>query len=338
MDKIPLGELSPYNLEMSEKSLQDLNKVLDAYKKGFCDKTKTISLIGQIHRDLSNVEAVELYRILTNIYRGCDITPRQAGGYMVNEAALVVSCLAEFYPPERLTELVFSQLQTGDEQKIEKWAEVIVPEFQWNLTRCAQRFGEEALNQIKALITLVRNTVPPYSSTVLLAMDSLERAADYIEFERFEATLQGGSTEVQTADGSLQDLPLAAELDPTIAAALRRAEDQLRSLDEFSAKSAADLIRGVMDEAHRVIVKQLETIKGKPYDGGERDGARRHYMRSVEFISEPEEKFFSAIYSLISQEGSHKLLAPRETVLLLHETVCNYIRLLAERVHKLARQ
>lgn len=89
-----------------------------------------------------------------------------------------------------------------------------------------------------------------------------------------------------------------------------------------------------MEEAHRVIVKQLATIKGKPYDGAEKDGARRHYMRSVDFISEPEEKFFSAIYSLLSQEGSHRLIAPRETTLLLHQTVSNYIRLLAERVSR----
>jgi hypothetical protein len=318
---------------MRQASQYALDQVLDGYRKGFCDKAKTISRIGQIRRDLSDVEAVELYMILTNLYEASDRVRRQAGGFVVDEAELVVSCLAEFYPPERLTELVFSQLQTGDEQRIEKWAQVIVPEFQWSLTRCAQRFSEEALNQIKALITLVRNTVPPYSSTVLFAMDSLERTVEYIEFQRFEASLPGEAADVRTTDGSLED-PLVAGLDPTVAGAIKRAEDHLRSRDEFSAKSAADLIRSAMEEAHRVIVKQLATIKGKPYDGGEKEGARRHYMRSVDFISEPEEKFFSAIYSLLSQEGSHRLIAPRETTLLLHQTVSNYIRLLAERVSR----
>lgn len=323
---------------MSEKSLQDLNKVLDAYKKGFCDKTKTISLIGQIHRDLSHVETIELYSMLTKLYQISDLANTQAGGYIVNEACLVVSFLAEFYPPDRLTELVFSQLQTGDEQQIEKWARLIVPEFQWNLTRYAQRFGAEALSRIKALVTLVRNRVPPYSSTVLHAMDSLERTVDYIEFERFEASLSGGAADAQTENGSPEDLPLAAGLDPIILDALGRAEEYLRSRGEFHANVAAGLVRTAMDEAHREIVKQLETITEKPYEGGEKDGARRGYMRAVDFITEPEEKFFSAVYSLISQEGSHRLIAPRETVLLLHQTVCNYLRLLAERVHKLARQ
>jgi hypothetical protein len=193
---------------MRHSSQHAFDRVLDGYRKGFLDKAKTINVIGQIHRDLPHVEAVELFGILTNLFQTSDMVRRQAGGFMVNEAELAVSCLAEFYPPEQLTELVFSQLQTSDEQRIEKWAQLIAPEFQWNLTRCAQRFSGEALNQIKAQITLVRNTIPPYSANVLFAMDSLERTAEFIEFQRFQASLPGAVAEVQTADGSLEEPPL----------------------------------------------------------------------------------------------------------------------------------
>jgi hypothetical protein len=57
-------------------------------------------------------------------------------------------------------------------------------------------------------------------------------------------------------------------------------------------------------------------------------------MREGGFITQPEEVFFSAIYSLISREASHRLIAPRETVLLLQRTVFSYLLLLSERLHK----
>jgi hypothetical protein len=55
-------------------------------------------------------------------------------------------------------------------------------------------------------------------------------------------------------------------------------------------------------------------------------------MRDIGFISAPEEKFFTAIYTLISGEASHKLIAPRETVTVLFGTVRGYLILLAKRV------
>jgi len=89
-----------------------------------------------------------------------------------------------------------------------------------------------------------------------------------------------------------------------------------------------------MDEAHREIVRRLESLSSRPYKGEDKDGTRRAYMRDVGFISQPEEELFSAIYSFISREASHKLIAPRETVLLLHHTVTSYLLLLTERLDK----
>jgi hypothetical protein len=319
---------------MSDAPWEALEKILDGYRKGFRDKMKTIAMVGQIHSGLSPLESPEFRRILIDLYQNSDMTNKAGVGYVVNEAALAVSCLSEFYPPQFLPDLVFSTLQTQDAAKIEAWAQYVVPELQWNLTRLPDRFPPEEISYIKALIAQVRCNVPSYSPNVLFAMDGLERAAEYMEFERFASSLPGGAFEAQTWDESLEDQPSPAGLDPIVAKALKRAEEHLLSRGEFGPKSAADLIRSVMDEAHRIIVQQLETIKGKPYEGGESDGARRSYMRSVDFITLPEEAFFSAIYSLISQEGSHKLIAPRETILLLYQTVSNYIRLLTERLNR----
>jgi hypothetical protein len=116
-----------------------------------------------------------------------------------------------------------------------------------------------------------------------------------------------------------------------IARALSKAEEHLRQKGEFDPKIAGDLLRTSMDEAHRAIIDKLSSPKA-PYSGADKDGARRGYLREREFISPAEDQFFSAVYSLISKEGSHRLIAPRETVLLMHQTVTGYIQLLFRRL------
>jgi hypothetical protein len=121
-------------------------------------------------------------------------------------------------------------------------------------------------------------------------------------------------------------------LNPGIDEALKEAAQYLRGGGTFDPKKAADLLRSSIDESHREIVKRLVERTGSPYHGGESDGKRRAYFRTVLFISEPEEKFFSAIYTLLSEEASHKLIAPRETVLVMEQTVRGYLSLLARRL------
>ena len=113
---------------------------------------------------------------------------------------------------------------------------------------------------------------------------------------------------------------------------MREAREYLRSDGILDPKKAADLMRTSIDESHREIVTKLVTLTGRPYTGANRDGARRAYFREVGFVSEPEEKFFSAIYSLLSEEGSHKLIAPRETMLVMEQTVMSYLLLLLRRL------
>ena len=95
-------------------------------------------------------------------------------------------------------------------------------------------------------------------------------------------------------------------------------------------------MRSSMDETHRFVVDGLSELKGEPYPGSNKDADRRTYMRKLEFISPAEEKFFSCIYSLISEEASHKLVAPRESMLVMHTTIYNYLLLLLKRLNDLA--
>ena len=87
-----------------------------------------------------------------------------------------------------------------------------------------------------------------------------------------------------------------------------------------------------MDEAHRAVVQELEKMTGRQCSNPEMDGVRRQYMRDADFITPAEEAFFSCIYTLISVEASHKLDAPKETMLVMQRTVRDYLLLLLRRL------
>ena len=122
------------------------------------------------------------------------------------------------------------------------------------------------------------------------------------------------------------------ELPSDIGSAIKEASDYLRSEGEFNPKIAADLLRTSLDTAHRRIVDTLQGLVDQTYKGGEKDGSRRAFMREVGFISPPEEKFFTAIYALLSEEATHKLIAPKESIRMLKVVVSGYLRLLFRRV------
>jgi hypothetical protein len=230
-------------------------------------------------------------------------------------------------------ELVFSRFPIGNDALIEIWSREMLPELQWNLVRCPERVDADAINRIKAQATLVRASTHIYPPAAVSAVEQLERTAEQIEFERFAKNLSDGTNARGSREAAEQ--PAAdTSLSLKVAGALQEAEKRLHSKGAFDAKTAADLIRSAMEEAHREFVAELESVTGKPYGGEDKEGARRNYMRATGFITQPEEVFFSAIYGLISREASHRLIAPRETVLLLHRTVFSYLLLLSERLNK----
>jgi hypothetical protein len=162
-------------------------------------------------------------------------------------------------------------------------------------------------------------------------VSNLKRAIDSAEFSRFEQQLRGPQvpeTVVDTESGQLG----ADALNPSIGAAMKEAADYLRGKGVFNPKIAADLMRTSIDESHRALVNRLVALTNTQCADLNKDGSRRTYLRKIGFITEPEERFFSAIYTLLSEEASHKLIAARETMLVLQQTVHNYILLLNQRL------
>ena len=170
------------------------------------------------------------------------------------------------------------------------------------------------------------------------ALGRLERTVEGIEFDHFEKSLTRihGQPEIPIHADDLSTLLRDTGLDVQIAEALKTADDYLRGAGEFKETIAAGLLRSSIDVTHRAIVSRLETLKNMPYMGLDMDKDRRAYMCESGFITAPEKQFFAAIYTLISQEASHKLIAPKETVLVLQTTVNNYLLLLLRRLRDLS--
>ena len=170
---------------------------------------------------------------------------------------------------------------------------------------------------------------------LLLAVTQLKDAIEDVEFSEFEAKLKAAAKTLGSSppiDVAPQDQEgITGRVPRQIAEALSKADDCLRSKGQFDPKIAGDLLRTSIDVAHRAIVDELCSSEA-PFSGQDKDGARREYLREQGFISPAEEKFFSSVYTLISNEGTHRLDAPRETFLLMHQTVAGYIELLFQRL------
>jgi hypothetical protein len=196
--------------------------------------------------------------------------------------------------------------------------------------------SQEALDTLRGHAALfshpgtdLARAMPAFSPYVM----QLNRAIENAEFSRFEKQLRG--VQVMPAPDAGGEQAGAATVHP-VAAAMKEAGEYLRSDGIFNPKKAADLMRTSIDESHREVVNRLVTVTGTQCINANKDGARRAYLRKIGFISEPEERFFSAIYTLLSEEASHKLIAPRETMLVMEQTVHNYLSLLNRRLSSFA--
>jgi hypothetical protein len=274
----------------------------------------------------------EICEYLEHLLRSESLQTQGVQGVGVNIPALALLALGAFGPTETMISAAFSRVSLENQKEIDHWASEIGGGLLYALAQYASRFTDQTLEDLKLQCSRLHPIDRAIPLPCLQSLQSLENMAERIEFERFEEALRK-STKKQ-----LEEVPILESLlsnlreGPNISLAMRNAENYLQGQGELDPKIAADLIRTSMDELHRAVVNELETIHDKPCADKTKDGSRRAYMRDIGFISAPEEKFFTAIYTLISEEASHKLIAPRETVTVLLGTVRGYLILLAKRL------
>jgi len=260
---------------------------------------------------------------------------------------VIIRVISEYGPVEKAYPLLFTKMSEyrASETVVQNWVRIISPVIVTSMNMWASRFRPTFLNTLKAYLLVYTSDQSKMlfgtrglSEQLVASMKRIESQIEELELRSFEAQLQNsaqkvvtGSTQAVQEPDPLRDV-LAHFNATTITDALRDAENHLRSEGQFDPHKAASMIRTSMDEIHRIIVERLARIKGVQYEGGESDKNRREFMRKQGLISVPEEKFFTAIYWLLSAGAVHQLIAPRETAILMHHTVSGYFVLLLRRL------
>ncbi|HXM21274.1 MAG TPA: hypothetical protein VN948_08430 [Terriglobales bacterium] len=335
---------------MDERDIRRaIDNIFESYQRGFRDFYNTVSNLGNLYNtvDVSHQAKFfdHLFLQLTQLLPQNPATKFPAGSPAnPSTISVIMRATAEFGPADRFFPKLFAYLDANNPTVASNWEKEVFSEMITALYQHPDRLPQATVDELKANATL-------YSATNRRSLAGTEgstsfasRAADLVraiedqEFTKFEAALKksaaiakpeaASSDAVERLEGDLANLGLPTKA----AAAMTHAREYLGGTGPFDPKIAADLIRSSIDETHRDIVKELAQLTAKPFSGKDSDGRRREYMREVGFISVPEEKFFSAIYTLLSEEASHRLISPKETVLVLERTVAAYLLLMVRRL------
>lgn len=237
---------------------------------------------------------------------------------------------------------LFGHLQPPEGQTLmNNWTQHVLPIVGMFISSEPDKLQPEFLQNVSALCDTYLSDrsrrligVDKIDERLLFAMQQLRQTIDEINFSRFESDLRSTASDTNPSEDESRtagDGFIAEGTPPEVLRALSEAGEYLHSDGEFKPKIAADLLRACIDTAHRAVIAELGR-EAPPFTENDNDGQRRIYMRKAEFISLPEEKFFSAIYTLLSEEASHKLVAEKETVLVMNLTIGAYIRLLFRRL------
>jgi hypothetical protein len=327
--------------------LASTDKILNAHRNGNRIEHETLENLKALNDGLDT----ELrQRFFENLF---DVMSRKIKAMPIEHTAgrvlrpdilgVIIRMCSRHGPVMQAYASFFSNLITTSDVVVENWVKYIIPAMSGCIRSFSSRFEPKALEMIKEYC---HRYTSEYSAQIsgctfphdlVAGLKNIEEVIEDVELYNFESRLRASAAAKQahTNTASTEKDYLKAYLmgfSPQIYHAMEEAHKYLTTSGPLNCKKAADLIRTSIDEVHRALVNRIASANGSQYTGDDKDGQRRMYMRKMNFISEPEEKFFSAIYSLISNEASHKLNAPKETILVMHRTVSDYLLLLLRRL------
>jgi hypothetical protein len=317
-----------------------VNSILEGHRRGHYDLQQATSLLQGYTLQQPEDTKQQIFQILWSALSAEPLKEQPQGHHIIPSVhAVAIRSLATFGPTADLPVRVFGLLKWNDNDAMEFWARRICPQLSYSMFHNASRFAQSTLDQTKAFCStytfagaadLVGSQFP---QSVVDAAVQLEKTLEAIEYSRFATSLREQDLTPEVEGPQLDRLLSGVGLPGEVANAMSEAEKYLGGQGPFDPKLAADLVRSSMEQIHRALVAELEKRNGSRCAHPEKDGVRRAYMRAEGFISQPEEEFFSSIYTLVSREGTHKLIAEKETVLLMLEVVKGYLRLLLRRLH-----
>ncbi len=319
--------------ELQEK----IEKIVSGHRRGLRDRMQTVQLLASFYAQTEAVSRDDFCEYIVYLLRTEPVGTRPVSGIGVNIPAVAIMMLAHSCQTTHLPDLIFQRLQLDDSQAMMDWASELCPAYEYCLFTHTDRFENHTLDRTRELSKNVLATDQAVPISLVEVLGRLTKSVERIEFDRFEKSLIQSRPGARSPADELTELLSDLNLDTKISEAMRVADNYLRGGGEFKETIAAGLLRSSIDVTHRAIVSRIESLKKMPYKGADKDADRRAYLFDAGFITAPEKQFFACIYTLISQEASHKLIAPKETVLVLQTTTNNYLLLLLRRLSEFVR-
>jgi hypothetical protein len=316
-----------------------VRSILKGHRLGHFDLQQAVNLLQVCTIQQPEQARQKIFQILWSELSAESLTAAPAQGQVVPSVhAVVIRSIASFGPTADLPDRVFGLLMRSNPTMMEFWGRDICPQLSYSMSHNASRFAQATLDQAKTLCATCTfaNAAglgwTQFPESVVEAAAQLRKTVERIEYLRFAKSLQESDPTPEIQSPELDRLLNNLGLPNAVATAMSKAEKSLRGDDLFDPKTAVGLIRTSMDEIHRAMITELGTMTGRQCPVLKKDGQRRAYLRQEGFISQPEEKFFSSIYTLVSEEGTHELIVEKETVLFMETIVRHYLLLLLRRL------
>lgn len=161
-------------------------------------------------------------------------------------------------------------------------------------------------------------------SEIVAAIDGIAKECKQARYWYLKGELQElPNLEVESdklkVEGFLVKLGFKAEM----VEALNAAEGDYRSTaTAFELKNCLGHLRSFLEHLHRETAKSIAASAGQTPD--DRWGAATSYLRQAGYLTAQHEGFASSLYTLVSDESVHPLMAEREYARLLRNVVIEY--------------
>jgi len=145
--------------------------------------------------------------------------------------------------------------------------------------------------------------------------------------------LNGLNIEINQDKDAVQSYLQRLGFTETLAASVDEAERLYRDGSTFNLKASMGHLRSFLEGLHKEAFPALQAKFGGNVPGTW--GAGLTYLRDHEVLSPAEEKFAASVYTIISDEAVHPLVAEREYARLFRNVIIEYALLLLAKLAKL---
>jgi hypothetical protein len=148
---------------------------------------QTLQILFEAQNETSKSE-ISIY--LEHLLQSESLHTRGVLGVGVNIPALALLSLSAFGSVETVISAAFSRVSLENPQELEDWATEIGGGLQYAVAQYASRFTQQALENIKLRCSQLHPTDRDLPLTFVQSLQSIERLAEHLEFQRFEETLR----------------------------------------------------------------------------------------------------------------------------------------------------